>query len=489
MAHSAEEIRELAAKSMELAGKRKRGSKGPYVCLICKSEKPTKSALLYHICTHTGDRPFKCKDPGCGKEFSRPNRLTEHSRIHTKTTPFHCEYDGCNKKYRIRDSLTLHVKHEHKNIRNHVCIQCTKKFKAKSVLQQHVMQIHTNQRPFACTHDDCYSAFISKAKLNEHMRVHTGEQPFSCTYDGCDQKFSSKGSMKRHMRIHTGERSFHCTHAGCNASFSDSCGLKSHMRIHTGEKPFKCQHCNRAFSQSYALKRHTRVHTGEKPFKCQHCNKAFATSGDLNRHIRQIHDPNRTKPARRQEIRVADYLREQGIPFEWDQRLYICDAKTGRVASTINKDEDGKVYNRPDFQILCYLDRIIIVSCDEHEHNTQSYTWDCEIARMFKVIASLKIGRNGRFDPRPVVWLRFNPNARKVDGKTKRTSMKERYATLLDAIHTAKPGFHYLFYSTTNGRLTHMGAYLRAKLAESPEDENLQGFVRFEKTVQIYSKF
>ena len=204
----------------------------------------------------------------------------------------------------------------------------------------------------------------------------------------------------------------------------------------------------------------------------------------MRNHIRRKHDPNRTKPSRRQELLVLDFLREQGIELEHDTRIYICDAKTGRVVSRSNKDEDGKVYNRPDFLLLTkHLDRIVIISVDEHEHNTENYTWECEIARMHKVIASLRIGK--RYDPRPVVWIRFNPNAYKVNGRTQRTTMRKRYAALLEAIDTAPVGFNYMFYSTTNGKLAHMGAYIDSKLRESPDDENLKGFKRFADTCKI----
>ena len=34
--------------------------------------------------THSGDRPYRCPEPGCGKAFARPDQLQRHGNVHTK---------------------------------------------------------------------------------------------------------------------------------------------------------------------------------------------------------------------------------------------------------------------------------------------------------------------------------------------------------------------------------------------------------------------
>ncbi|BEI91899.1 uncharacterized protein CcaverHIS019_0407190 [Cutaneotrichosporon cavernicola] len=59
------------------------GPTGPkYPCQYCKKAFTRPSSLRIHTYSHTGERPYVCPDPTCGRKFSVQSNLKRHAKVH-----------------------------------------------------------------------------------------------------------------------------------------------------------------------------------------------------------------------------------------------------------------------------------------------------------------------------------------------------------------------------------------------------------------------
>ncbi|CAI9611691.1 unnamed protein product, partial [Staurois parvus] len=68
-------------------------------CNICKRVFPREKSLQAHKRTHTGERPYLCDYPECGKAFVQSGQLKTHQRLHTGEKPFVCSENGCLSRF------------------------------------------------------------------------------------------------------------------------------------------------------------------------------------------------------------------------------------------------------------------------------------------------------------------------------------------------------------------------------------------------------
>ncbi|KAI7855192.1 hypothetical protein BDC45DRAFT_414024, partial [Circinella umbellata] len=53
-----------------------------YKCSYCQKGFSRPSSLRIHIYSHTGEKPFDCPEPGCGRRFSVQSNMRRHMRVH-----------------------------------------------------------------------------------------------------------------------------------------------------------------------------------------------------------------------------------------------------------------------------------------------------------------------------------------------------------------------------------------------------------------------
>ncbi|CAL2027966.1 unnamed protein product [Caenorhabditis brenneri] len=226
------------------------------------------SQYIYHLQTHTENRPRKESKIASEQGFKEKSNEDEHSN-------FPCDWnDGekCSFNASTAVGLTNHILSDHKQEAN-VCYWkgCSRHetFKEGINLVRHIRARHNSEdKPYQCSM--CSEKYSLKYRLDAHWKKrHPGATPETRCYwmedsSMCTQICQTSAELNEHLEGVHSERidKLVCRWDGCWKEFQKDQSLTDHLSKHTGEKTHECSICHNNFFFRSVLKEHRKkVHS------------------------------------------------------------------------------------------------------------------------------------------------------------------------------------------------------------------------------------
>ncbi|CAG0880398.1 unnamed protein product [Cyprideis torosa] len=264
-------------------------------CDLCEKVFSKGRNLKQHMFLHTGQRPFPCDEPGCGKSYTNIQHLRRHQQTNHKKQDQETQVHVCNLCYRtytLLHNLKRHMKRTHEKGENpFLCNICFHGFKKHYQLKEHEYR-HTGIPAFKCSQSECGEVFRTNRELKKHLQLHFG---YRCEFPNCN--FTSRYKLHlnvHHREQHREEHKFICRRQGCHYVADQKYTLRRHERTHDPyRQKFGCpmDGCERSYFRMSTLQTHIKTAHMGKRYECPHpkCNLTYTALNNVRHHYRMAH--------------------------------------------------------------------------------------------------------------------------------------------------------------------------------------------------------
>ena len=188
----------------------------------CSFEGRTRSKVLEHCRSHTGEKVAAC--PRCGIMFASISKFKDHlvRQGSVESSSF-----SCSVCYRVYSSERLLREHVRRHINTLKCPHCDLTCNGPSRLQHHIRFRHNTDTPHCCP--VCQKGFKTTHCLNEHVVSH-GQKRFECSINGCKYAGKTPKAWQSHMKkYHIPEQKQYSCHICCQC-FVNGLQLSTHLK-------------------------------------------------------------------------------------------------------------------------------------------------------------------------------------------------------------------------------------------------------------------
>ena len=238
-------------------------------CPFCSRKFPWESSLKRHILTHTGQKPFKCRD--CPLWFTTKSNCDRHQmRKHGENAeniynsrnvpdrPYKCSLCPSS-TFSSESNLRLHqcTKHLSMDCRNGAD-ENTENEELEDDAEDNVGIVSSYFKCHLCDEDFIHRDHVIAHIEHEHQEAYNEEKE---VYESAIRM--STENKKNNPNPETIKDDEMCRRVNCifcPCQFVSTNELRKHILLHVNNKPFACDICNKKFTIKQALMRHKKKH-------------------------------------------------------------------------------------------------------------------------------------------------------------------------------------------------------------------------------------